>query len=92
MKYRCLESGCGWMYLDFPPLQRHYSVKHSLDINRDRKEDYLLDTWKNREIKCSICGRAFYKTSLRDLHIESHRHHELKYKCEKNSEWLWLNV
>ena len=84
LKYKCLEPGCGWMYAQFGGLVGHYNMKHGLKVPAERRLDYLVEEWKKKvkpEIKCLICGRAFCKTSVRDLHMQ--RHDKLRYRCEQ---------
>ena len=92
---RCAENGCGWAYLSFSELQKHYLVHHKLMVTKDNKDNiYILSncTPTNRKQgppwrQCPICKRIFVGKFDHD-HV---RHHDkLKFQClEPNCGWMF---
>ena len=92
---RCAENGCGWAYLKFSELQKHYLTRHKLTVTKDNKDTlYILSSCTSSNGKrfpvrrpCPICKRIFIGKFDHD-HV---RHHDkLKFQClEPNCGWMF---
>ena len=86
---RCEENGCGWAFLNFTLLRKHYLVHHKLLVTKDNKDTiYILNnSMSSDKRQCPICKRIFPHKFDHD-HV---RHHDkLKFQClEPNCGWIF---
>ena len=103
IKFKCLESGCGWMYETYSAFKHHYKANHVLYLHEDGEKEYLdsgqikfgqcLDTEESFKgcSPCSVCSRKLSKDTLAQ-HEENHKHLTHMFKCpEDNCGWMYEN-
>ena len=94
MKYKCMESGCGWEFIDFSQVKNHYFQKHNLDIFFDVRYNYKI--LSDAQKRCPICSRQLLTTSPHqfltyDYHVQNHD--KMMFKClHQSCGWMFENI
>ena len=82
MKYKCMESTCGWEFIDFTQMKNHYFQIHKLDISLHARYNYNI--LSDAEKRCPICSRQLPTTCRQrmvtyDYHMQNHD--KMMFKC-----------
>ena len=93
MKYKCMESSCGWEFVDFTQMKNHYFQMHKLDISLDVRYNYTI--LSNARKRCPICSRQLlasspYSVLTYDHHMQNHD--KMMFKClHQSCGWMFEN-
>ena len=93
MKYKCMESSCGWEFVDFTQMKNHYFQMHKLNISLDVRYNYTI--LSNARKRCPICSRQLLASSpcpvlTYDYHVQNHD--KMMFKClHQSCGWMFEN-